>query len=78
MNVNATSQVFSHMSDEWETPQDIFDWWNAIYQFDLDVCATEQNAKCPVFFSKEKDGLLQKWGGCVVQSTILAGRLMGA
>jgi phage N-6-adenine-methyltransferase len=31
--------------------------------FDLDVCATAENAKCPRFFSPEQDGLQQRWDG---------------
>lgn len=44
--MNTTKGIFSHATDEWETPQDFFDELNRIYHFDLDVCATEQNAKC--------------------------------
>ena len=54
---------FSRKSDEWETPQDLFDRYDAIHHFDLDVSATEQNAKCKRFFTKETDGLSQKWFG---------------
>ena len=55
--------LYSRKSDEWETPQDLFDKLNEIYRFDLDVCATEQNAKCDRFFDAEQDGLKKSWGG---------------
>ena len=55
--------LFSHNSDEWETPQDLFDKLNDEFNFDIDVCATEENAKCNVFFTAEQDGLAQNWGG---------------
>lgn len=58
--------LYSHKSDEWETPQDLFDKLNETYHFDLDVCATEQNAKCRRFFDKAQDGLRQSWGGYTV------------
>ena len=61
--MNTTKGIFSHATDEWETPQDFFDELNRIYHFDLDVCATEQNAKCDRFFNSEQDGLKNSWGG---------------
>jgi site-specific DNA-methyltransferase (adenine-specific) len=38
---------FSSATDMWETPQPFFDVWNKEFNFDLDVCATDENAKCP-------------------------------
>lgn len=49
---------------EWETPIELFDKLNDIYGFEIDVCATRENAKCPKFFTKEDDGLMQDWYGC--------------
>lgn len=54
---------FSSKTDLWETPQDFFNKYNSIYSFTLDVCATAENTKCEKFFTKEQDGLLQKWEG---------------
>lgn len=54
---------FSSETDLWATPQDFFDKYNAIYNFDLDVCATDQNAKCKKYFTKDDDGLNQEWHG---------------
>jgi phage N-6-adenine-methyltransferase len=48
---------------EWATPQDLFNRLDATYGFDLDVCATAENAKCPRFFTKADDALLQPWDG---------------
>jgi len=56
---------FSSATDDWATPQDFFDSLNAIYNFELDVCASETNAKCAKYFTKEVDGLMQPWGGVV-------------
>lgn len=50
-------------SDEWSTPQDIFDELDAEFDFDLDPCATDENHKCLVYFTKEEDGLKKSWGG---------------
>ena len=54
---------FSSKTDLWATPQDFFDRYNAIYKFDLDVCATKENAKCARFFTEQENGLLQDWIG---------------
>lgn len=57
---------FSSETDEWPTPQDFFDRVNArLGPFDLDVCATPENAKCDRYFTKEQDGLAQEWSGKV-------------
>lgn len=52
---------FSSKTDEWETPQETFDKLNEEFNFTLDVCATEENAKCSRFFSKKEDGLSKDW-----------------
>jgi phage N-6-adenine-methyltransferase len=54
---------FSSKTDEWATPQDVFDRLDAEFGFDLDVCATPENAKCPRYYTKRENGLLQKWEG---------------
>ena len=50
-------------SDEWETPQSLFDELNDKYVFDLDPCATPDNAKCKCFFTKKDNGLRRSWKG---------------
>ena len=47
--------------EEWETPDILFEKLNSMFHFDLDPCATRKNAKCPDFFTKAQDGLLQNW-----------------
>lgn len=59
-NMNA---MMSTGNAELATPQDFFDKWNAKYHFDLDVCATPDNAKCATYFTKAQDGLKQEWRG---------------
>lgn len=54
---------YSSATDEWSTPQDLFDQLNAEFHFTLDVCASAENAKCQRFFSRETDGLSQQWRG---------------
>ena len=57
---------FSSATDEWATPQWLFDALHREFAFTLDPCATRENAKCPRFFTREDDGLLQNWGDEVV------------
>lgn len=58
-----TEVMFSSKSELWETPQKFFDELNEQFHFDLDPCATKDNAKCSQFFTPEIDGLKQDWGG---------------
>lgn len=54
---------FSSQTDLWATPQSFFDKLNAIFDFQTDVCATPANAKCARYFTRELDGLSQRWVG---------------
>ena len=56
-----TELMFSSKTDLWETPQDLFDKYDAIYHFETDVCSLPENAKCERFFTPEMDGLKQEW-----------------
>lgn len=58
-----TSGLMSSNSDRWETPQKLFDELNQKYNFELDVCALPENAKCENYFTPEVDGLKQDWTG---------------
>lgn len=60
-----TTGLFTSNTPEWATPQDFFDKLDEEFHFDLDVCATPENAKCERYFTKDDDGLSQKWGGVV-------------
>ena len=46
----------------WATPQDFFDALDAEFDFTLDVAAETWNAKCPLYFTPDHDGLSQDWG----------------
>jgi phage N-6-adenine-methyltransferase len=54
---------FSSKTDLWATPQDFFDAINKEFSFDVDVCATAENAKCQNYFNVQQDGLKQDWSG---------------
>ena len=53
-------------TDKWETPQWLYDKLHRIFQFTLDACADEDNAKCAYYYTEADDGLKKSWGGCRV------------
>ncbi|WP_213470256.1 DNA N-6-adenine-methyltransferase [Staphylococcus caprae] len=57
---------FSSKSNEWYTPQYLFDELNEKYQFTLDPCASHENAKCDKYFTIEDDGLTKDWSKDIV------------
>ena len=61
--MNNMAAMFSSKTDMWETPQAFFDKLNERFNFELDVCASNDNAKCERFFTPEDDGLKQEWSG---------------
>lgn len=54
---------FSSKTNEWTTPQDLFETLNNIFSFTLDPCCTHETAKCVKHFTVEEDGLSKSWGG---------------
>lgn len=58
-----SSNLFTSNSDEWYTPQELFNELDAEFHFNLDPCATADSHKCDKYFTKADDGLSQKWGG---------------
>ena len=56
-----TALHFSSATDLWSTPQDFFDYLDAEFRLETDVCASVENAKCKQFFTKETDALTQQW-----------------
>lgn len=52
---------FSSATDEWATPQELFDELNEEFRFTLDVCARDSSAKCAKYFTPNSDGLAQDW-----------------
>lgn len=71
------SPHFTAESDEWETPDWLYDALNLEFGFTLDPCATAENAKCPLYFTKEHNGLKQDWSGKVVFMNPPYGREIG-
>lgn len=72
MNVHFLSKT-----QEWSTPQDLFNDLNLEFNFNLDPCATKENAKCKEFYTKEDDGLSKDWSGRRVFMNPPYGRVIG-
>lgn len=70
--------LYSSASDEWATPQHLFDRLHAQYGFTLDPCSTHQNAKCTKHYTRAEDGLSQSWADEVVWMNPPYGRGIGA
>lgn len=69
---------FSSARSNWGTPQSFFDDCNRRFgPFELDVCASPENAKCELFFTEEVDGLAQNWGSAVCWMNPPYGRQIG-
>jgi len=63
---NINKGLFTSSTDEWATPLSFFRTLEHEFgPFDLDPCATPENAKAPKFYTREQNGLAQEWVGKV-------------
>ncbi|MDM0612466.1 DNA N-6-adenine-methyltransferase [Clostridium perfringens] len=60
---NLNKELFSSKKQDWETPLNLFEKLNEIFNFNLDVCAIPETEKCKKYFTPEIDGLSQEWYG---------------
>lgn len=75
--MNGMNVLFSSASEEWGTPQDLFDELNSVYNFTLDPSASDYNHKCEKYFTKDDDGLSKSWSGETVFCNPPYGRHIG-
>jgi phage N-6-adenine-methyltransferase len=61
----------------WETPHELFKKLNMKYRFQIDVCASKENAKCQTFFTEDIDGLSQEWNAAICWMNPPYGRAIG-
>ena len=54
---------YTSATQEWATPQTVFDELDAEFHFTLDPCSTHENAKCEKHYTMEDDGLSHSWTG---------------
>jgi len=69
---------FSSRTDEWPTPQWLFDALHREFGFTLDPCSTHANAKCPKHYTRVEDGLSRSWADETVWMNPPYGREIGA
>ena len=53
--------LFSSNKQTWETPQELFDKLNNVFNFEVDIAAADDTAKCKKYYTKEDDGLVKDW-----------------
>ena len=53
--------LMSSASDEWSTPADLYAVLDREFSFDLDVCATAENAKTAAYLTAHTNGLAVGW-----------------
>lgn len=68
---------FMSKTDNWSTPQDVYDKLNEQFHFTLDPCADDTNHKCDKYFTSVDDGLLQDWSNDIVFMNPPYGRAIG-
>lgn len=61
MKLTRNTKEASGLSDEYGTPQVLFDIYNQEFKFVLDVCASDKNHKCQDYWTKKDDGLVKPW-----------------
>lgn len=55
--------LMSSNSNEWGTPQELFDELDREFHFTLDPASTDENAKCEKHYTMKDDGLSKSWEG---------------
>jgi site-specific DNA-methyltransferase (adenine-specific) len=72
-----TSGLMSSKTNEWSTPNDLFQKLDLEFHFTLDPCCTHENAKCKKHFTSEENGLMQNWSNDIVFMNPPYGRQIG-
>ena len=57
---------FSSNSNEWNTPDDLYNELNNEFNFTLDPCTNGLNNKCEKFYTEKENGLIQDWSKDIV------------
>ena len=47
--------------DDWETPKELFEKLNSVFEFSFDLAASEKNKKTENYFDEKTDSLTQNW-----------------
>ena len=57
---------FSSKTNEWNTPDDLFNTLDNEFNFTLDPCTNGENNKCDKFYTEKENGLIQDWSKDIV------------
>jgi site-specific DNA-methyltransferase (adenine-specific) len=57
--------MLTSLTDEWETPDDLFKKLDDEFHFTLDSCASDENHKVDKYYTIKTDGLNSPWSGVV-------------
>lgn len=68
---------YSSKTDQWATPDSFFQRLDSEFDFTLDPCADDTNAKCRRYFTEADDGLAQDWAPERVFMNPPYGRVIG-
>ena len=68
---------YSSKTNEWSTPQALFEHLDNIWGFTLDPCSDGKNNKCSKYYTEEDDGLVQDWSQDVTFMNPPYGREIG-
>ena len=63
--------------NDYETPQKLFEALDAEFGFTVDVCASDQNAKCDAYYTDAQNGLLMSWQGVCWMNPPYSGSQIG-
>lgn len=69
--------LFSSERDDWETPELLFQKLNEEFNFTIDVCANEINAKCILYYDVITNGLIQDWSRDICWMNPPYGKVIG-
>ena len=56
-----SSKTLPEDRDEWKTPPWLFEWLDDRFDFHVDLAATERNALCSLYYTKDDDSLSMAW-----------------
>ena len=72
-----TGGLMSSNDETWSTPQWLFDELDREFNFTIDVCASDSNAKCGRYYTEQDDCLSQSWKGEICFMNPPYGRKIG-
>lgn len=68
---------YSSNSNEWATPNYVFNKLKTRFNFTLDPCCTKETARCKKFYTIKEDGLIQDWSKDITFCNPPYGRKIG-